>query len=236
VKAPRTIDITADIGEGADDAAVVPLVTSGSVACGGHAGDADSMAAALRLLSQAGARAGAHPGYPDRASFGRVSMEIDPAALRTALGAQVQALAAVARRTGTRLTHVKAHGALYNRAWDDEAPARILAEVVRDVDPGLAIICPADSAQSRCSAELGQRVLREVFLDRAYDGGRLRPRTEPGAMITSLTQLEQQLEWLATVEFDTMCVHGDNPSAPALLARARALLPRFGMLAAPYSL
>jgi lactam utilization protein B len=97
-------------------------------------------------------------------------------------------------------------------------------------------MCPPSSAQAASASELGLRVLREVFLDRAYHGARLRPRTEPGAVITSLAQLDLQLEWLAKVEFDTMCVHGDNQSAPALLAHAREVLPHFGLRAAPYGL
>lgn len=232
----RLVDVNADVGEGLDDEALMPFLTSVSIACGGHAGDGDSMAATLRAARDHGLRAGAHPGYPDRAGFGRVEMDIPPVDLLVALQDQMAALTEVAAENGVRLTHVKAHGALYNRAWTDAATAAVIADAVLGVDPRLAIFCPAGSEQAKAALGRGLTVIHEVFLDRAYGAdGRLRPRSQPGALVDSTVALAQQVSNIAGLQFETMCVHGDNPAALDLLRAARELFSARGWQLTPYT-
>jgi UPF0271 protein len=231
------IDVNADLGEGFDDARLAPHLSSCSIACGGHAGDVESMARTLRLAADHGLRAGAHPSYPDRAGFGRAPLEMPARALVASLRAQIQDLAGVAARLGLRLSHVKPHGALYNVAWDDPATAAAVAEAVVAVDPGLALMCPAGSALALAAAAHGLPVVREVFLDRGHGGdGRLLPRSAPGAVLTDPSAVPVRLAELSGLEFDTMCVHGDNPAALELLRRLDLELPRAGLVRRPYPL
>jgi UPF0271 protein len=192
------------------------------------------MERALRLSLAHGLRAGAHPSYPDRQNFGRLTMEMEPATLRASLVAQVNVLRRHAAAEGVELRHVKAHGALYNRAWHDRATAAVVASAVLAVDPALALFCPPGSAQERVARDHGLRVVREVFLDRAYAGAGLVARDQPGAMVEPGASLARQVRWLASIEFDTMCVHGDNPGAQQLLAEALPMLITLGLRPAPY--
>src|SRR5207245_7914093 len=133
----RAVDINADVGEGGDDEALFPYLTSVSIACGGHAGDDATMRLTLSAAAAHGLRLGAHPGYPDRDGFGRVDLDLSAHEVRETVAQQVAALRSMADQLGLRLTHVKAHGALYNRAWTDAATAAAVAEAVLDVDPAL---------------------------------------------------------------------------------------------------
>src|SRR5436853_1185793 len=145
------IDISADMGEGSPgEEAIWPLITSANVACGGHIGDADSMAHAARRAREYAVRLGAHPSYPDRENFGRKSMSMTPATLRASLVAQISALRSVAP-----IIFVKPHGALYNDAHKDAIRAGIIVEAMRDVDPALAIVCPAVSAMAAAARANG---------------------------------------------------------------------------------
>lgn len=233
-EARRTIDLNADAGEGGDDAALAPFITSVSVACGGHEGDAASMRRTLELAAAHGLRAGAHPSYPDREGFGRRHLEIAGPELAASVEAQVGSLRDVAREVGVELTHVKAHGALYNDMWDDAALAAAFAAAVARVLPAARLVVPAVSAARRAA---GPAALAEVFLDRRYaPDGRLLARTEPGAVLAEPAEIGSQLARLASVEFQTMCVHGDNPAAAVLLRAARAELGARGWRVAPYGL
>jgi 5-oxoprolinase (ATP-hydrolysing) subunit A len=231
----RVVDINADVGEGLEDERLMPHLTSVSVACGGHAGDRETMTAALRAAKRHGLRVGAHPGYPDRDHFGRVDIGLDPDVLADSLRQQLLALAEVAAEAGVRLTHVKAHGALYNRAWNDRALAEVVVAAVAGLDPAPALFCPPGSEQEKAAREAGLAVVREVFLDRGYSPqGRLIPRGEPGDIVSGSTALTQQISNIAGLEFETMCVHGDNPGALDLLLLAPALLAARGYQVGPY--
>ena len=233
----RSVDINVDAGEGCDDATLMPSITSVSVACGGHTGDDESMTRTLALAARHGLRLGAHPSYPDRAGFGRHEVEIDAATLGRSLREQVTTLLRLARRLGFDVTHVKAHGALYNRAWRDPATAATVAAAVHDCDPSLALFCPPASSQLEAAKELGLRAITEVFLDRRYQAeGNLVPRSEPGAVIGDAQDLEAQLQSLGAMDFETMCVHGDNPAAEILLTDIDVRLRRFGLVRAPYDI
>jgi UPF0271 protein len=235
--APTSVDINADVGEGLDDEVLMPYLTSVSVACGGHAGDAETMARTVAAALRHGLRIGAHPGYPDRERFGREVVEMAPAELEAALVSQLDLLRRVAVEQGARLSHVKAHGALYNSAWKDHDTADPVARAVRAVDPGWAVFCPDGSAQESAARDHGLGVIREVFLDRRYSpDGTLVSRGDPGAIVTDPLALADQISMFQRLQFETMCVHGDNPAALQLLQAAPALLASQGWRVEPYSL
>jgi UPF0271 protein len=239
-----TIDLNCDVGEGAGaDAALMPLVSSANVACGGHAGDEASMAATVRLARRHGVAVGAHPSYPDRAGFGRRRLARSLAEVRADVAAQIRALAAVCRREGVPLVHVKPHGALYNAAAGEEDLARAVAEGVREVDPGLVVVCLAGSPMAAVVRALGLACAEEAFADRGYTSrGTLVPRGEPGALLDDPEVVAARASRLARertvvavdgavvpVRADTLCLHGDTPGAAALAGAIRARLARDGV-------
>jgi len=228
------IDFNADIGEGCgDDAAIVPLLSSASIACGGHAGDAASMAEAVALCLAHGVAIGAHPSWDDRPGFGRQCMDRPKDELRALVRRQVQALATVAAQVGARLAHAKPHGALYNQAAEDAGVADAIAGEIASVDPGLRLYALAGSELAAAGRRAGLVVVEEVFAERAYrSDGRLVPRGEPGAVIATLdAALAQTLQMLregtvtsldgqrVPIQPQTLCLHGDRPDA-ALFARS----------------
>ncbi|MBM4434744.1 MAG: LamB/YcsF family protein, partial [Chloroflexi bacterium] len=145
------------------DEEVMPFITSANVACGAHAGDEATMRRTIDLALAHGVAVGAHPGYRDPASFGRVALDVPRDALVADLVAQLELLRRIAHERGARLAHVKAHGALYNRGERDDAVAGAIAEAVRSFDDDLVLFAPAGSAMERAAARLGLRVAREAF-------------------------------------------------------------------------
>jgi UPF0271 protein len=229
------IDLSADLAEGAaGEDEIWPLVTSANVACGGHTGDLASMTHAATMAARFGVRVGAHPSYPDREDFGRRSMQLAPEDLRASLVAQIESLRAIAA-----VYFVKAHGALYNDAHRDTALARLLAEVVRSIDPSLAIVCADRSASATEARVAGLRVIREAFADRRYEpDGALMSRQLPGSLLT-VAEAAFQAKLLASegtvvtrdgsrlsLPFDTLCVHADMEHAVERLRAVRTALGR----------
>lgn len=232
------MELNADIGEGGDDAAIVPWVDRVSIACGGHVGDESTMARALELAGRVGVLTGAHPSYPDREGFGRAPMRAAQAQIAAWVEQQVAALAGVAVKLGVDLAHVKPHGALYNVAARDAGVARAIVDAVRGFDARLALIALAGSelvAQGRAG---GLVVLEEAFADRCYHAdGSLVSRGTPGALIADPARACVQALAIAEgreivtlggarlrLRVDTLCVHGDSPGAAAIAhAIARAL-------------
>ncbi len=142
------IDLNSDLGEGSGaDALVMPLVTSVNIACGAHAGDEATMDATVRLALAHRVAIGAHPGYRDRENFGRLPLDIPAETLRVDVRTQIEALRIVAERAGARVTHVKAHGALYNQGERDDAVAGTIARAVAEVDPQLVLVAPPGSEE-----------------------------------------------------------------------------------------
>lgn len=223
------IDLNCDLGEGAGtDADLIPLVTSANVACGGHAGDAATALATLELAKAHGVRAGAHPGYPDRANFGRVETRCSLKDLLAECLAQVGALAALAHSIGWKLSHLKPHGAMYHRAATDECTARAVVTVAGQF--GLAVVgLPKSELAIECS-RVGAAFVAEGFADRRYRrDGALVPRGEPGAMIEDVGEAVDQVEWLVReCGVRTVCVHGDTAGAPAFTRGLRDGLSRRG--------
>jgi UPF0271 protein len=250
---PR-IDLNADVGEGfgawamGADAELIPLVTSVNVACGFHAGDPTVMDRTVALAVASGVAVGAHPGHPDLRGFGRRAIAADPAEVERDVLYQVGALQAFARAHGTRLVHVKPHGALYNQAAEDDALARAVARGVARADQDLILVGLASTAVMRRAArQEGLRFAAEAFADRRYTAkGTLQSRREPGSVLTDPLEAAAQAVKIATegrvlsvdgheivLAADTLCLHGDNPAAAANARAVRRALEAGGVTVRP---
>ncbi len=242
------VDLNCDMGEGsAVDSELMPLITSANIACGGHAGDEQTMRASIRLAIASGAGIGAHPSYPDRDGFGRRPMSISPAQVRDAVADQIRALADLAAASGASLQHVKPHGTLYNQAASDHRLAEAIGEAIAQIDPALIVVALAGTDSVEVFRQMGLRVAREGFVDRGYTrDGRLVSRDLPGALVTSphaaaaravrlvrdhrLTAVDgTDLEIVA----DTLCIHSDTPQAGELAVAVRTALEAAGVVVAP---
>jgi UPF0271 protein len=243
------MDLNADLGEGfATDRELLGLITSASVACGGHAGDAATMRITAELAGARGVALGAHPGYPDRDSFGRNEIGASAADIERWTREQVEAFAEVCGLLGASLRYVKAHGALYNRAWRDDEAAAALAAAVKAVDPRLVVLGPPDSAMLSAADSAGLRTTREAFLDRGYAAdGTLVPRGEPDALVTDAAAAAERALDIAhgkdvrstdgmclAIRAESVCVHGDSPHAVAIARAARERLLGAGIELAPF--
>ena len=246
-----SVDLNSDLGEGAGtDAALMPLITSANIACGGHAGNDNTMRAAIELAMKNGVVVGAHPGYPDRERFGRVPLEMDPRELIETVRRQIDAIAGIASRLGARVAHVKAHGALYNQAERDPAVARNILFGIQAATGGheLVVFAPPDSAMYAEAKAMGMKAAREGFIDRAYEpDGTLRPRTIAGALVTDpAAAAAQALAFLRDggvtttdgsflkLEVDTLCIHGDTPGAAEIALAVRDALRSAKAKVAPF--
>ncbi len=250
------IDLNCDMGESfgawsvGRDREVIRHITSANVACGWHGGDPVVMDATVGLAAQHGVGVGAHPGYPDLLGFGRRNLDCTPDDVRAYVTYQIGALQAFCRSRGVALRHVKPHGALYLTALDDEGVARAVAEAVFRVDPGLFLLTlagPRGDAVARIGAEVGVRVVREAFPDRAYTpDGTLVSRREPGAVVSGPDEVARRALLMATegavtavdgtrvaLEAETLCVHGDTPTAVDLVRVIRETLETAGVRVAP---
>jgi UPF0271 protein len=231
-----SIDLNADIGEGfgpwpmGHDDDLVPIVTSVNIACGFHAGDPLVIAQTIRLALDAGVAVGAHPGYPDREGFGRRDLAMSAEELEAAVLYQVAALAGMVAAAGGTLRHVKAHGALYNRAARDVTVAEPLARAVRRISSDLVLFGPPDSAMLVAGARAGLRVAAEGFADRAYEpDGTLRSRRLDGAVHAEPAVAAAQAVALAAEgRYGTLCVHGDTAGAPEIARAVRTALEAAG--------
>ena len=230
------IDLNADLGEGCgSDAALLQLVSSANIACGFHAGDAETMLACVREALKNGVAIGAHPSFPDRENFGRTAMTLPPETVYAQVVYQIGALAAIVRAEGGQLRHVKPHGMLYNQAAKEPALAEAIARAVQAVDPNLILVGLAGSELIRAGERYGLVTREEVFADRGYQAdGSLVPRSQPGALIVDEQQsLAQTLEMVqrgrvksitgewATVKAQSVCIHGDGEHALEFARRLR---------------
>lgn len=222
------IDLNADLGEGsASDRELLTLVSSANIACGFHAGDAQTMLQSVRWAKACGVAIGAHPGFPDRENFGRTAMQLPAETVYAQMIYQIGALKSMAESEGQPLVHVKPHGMLYNQAAADPQLAEAIARAVKAVDPALILVGLAGSALIQAGAQQGLRTREEVFADRGYLAtGALVPRSQPGAMIEqadlalaqTLTMVQQRQvrsitgDWV-TVNAETVCLHGDGAHA-----------------------
>ncbi|HEY9090273.1 5-oxoprolinase subunit PxpA [Parasphingorhabdus sp.] len=243
----NSIDLNADLGEDdsdsgiARDIAIMNIVTSCNIACGGHAGTPETMQAMLRAAKTKGISAGAHPSYPDRDNFGRTSMIMHPDKLKDSLMEQMEAIEAIAGNVGNRLTHLKPHGALYNDAQDDEILSDVLASIARARN--LALVGMGASAVEQSAQKHGVYFIAEAFIDRQYTRhSRLVPRSENGAVIHDESGRIKQGLILAQgkaitteenhstiIRAETLCLHSDSDGALATAKEIRRMLEREGI-------
>jgi UPF0271 protein len=251
----QRIDLNADLGEGfgryqcGDDEALLSIVTSANVACGGHAGDPEIMAMTFRIAKERGVAVGAHPGFPDLWGFGRRRIPFTAGEIERLVAYQIGAAQALAVYSGHRITYVKPHGALANIAESNWGVATALARAVRAVDPSLIFLGIALSEQLRAAADCGLKSVAEIYADRGYsDDGTLLPRGTPGALIHDSHAAAQRVvqmvqsgaiitsaaKHLAT-EIGSVCVHGDSVHAVETAKLVRAELEKAGSPVSAFS-
>lgn len=242
------IDLNADMGEYADDegraneTALMPLVSSCSIACGGHAGDARTMQLTARLAKQHGVATGAHPSYPDRSGFGRRSIKIDAPALTASLVDQLNTLHHILDTERLPTHHVKPHGALYNDAATDITLARLILRAMKSVSSEAPIYGPPNSALAAAAKEANVAFIAEGFVDRSYlASGALAPRSAPDAVITDNKARAAQalaiarrtpfstIDGTLTICVKTLCIHSDSPGAVEAASAVRAALEQDGI-------
>jgi UPF0271 protein len=250
----RSIDLNEDIGEhegdgASSDMAMLDLVSSASIACGVHAGSPAVMEMTVKAAMERGVSIGAHPSYPDREGFGRREIEMPVAQILQSVRDQIISLDQTCAMNGARLTYVKPHGALYNRAAKDSELAIQMANIIRSINPKLAVLALSGSALERSSREAGLQVASEAFIDRAYmSDGSLMPRTEPGAVINDVSITGGRAVEMAKygrirsfegvaleVKADSLCVHGDSRNALQIVQNARRRLEAVGFTIAPFA-
>ncbi len=249
-----SVDLNSDLGEGfgpwkmGDDAAMMSVVTSANIACGGHASDPETMHDTLCLAAAHKVVVGAHPGYNDREGFGRRIIPMSPDQIGRMVAAQVGAIIGMARLAGTSVAYVKPHGALANLAADDRGVADAIVAAVQKVAPDVAILAISGTELEHAARVAHVQVFSEIFADRAYlSNGRLVPRTQAGSVIHDPeAAAERLLGFLRSgrmpvidgppirLAADSICVHGDNPSAVAMAVLIRERLLAEGIRVAPF--
>ncbi len=248
------IDLNSDLGEGygpwtmGEDAQILDCVTSANIACGGHAGDAETMYRTLRLAAERGVKVGAHPGYNDREGFGRRVIPMPPAEIGRMVAAQVGALVAMARLAGTAVRYVKPHGALGNLAAADMGVAQAIVAALETIDPALAVLAISGTCLEQAARAQGLRAFSEVFADRAYrPDGQLVPRGQPGAVLHDAEAAADRLIGFVrtgkmpvqgadpiALKADSVCVHGDNAESVEMARHIRQRLTAEGIVLAPF--
>lgn len=225
----RAIDLNADLGEGCPwDDAILHRVSSASVSCGAHAGTADQIAQTIRWAIASGVVLGAHPGYADRAGFGRVEQDLTTPQICDLMAGQLAALAGRAAESGAVVRFVKPHGALYNQAQRDARLASALVEALAGRD--LPILGLPGAEVEHAARRLGVRFVAEGFADRAYrPDGSLVPRKEPGAMLDRPDAIRAQVLALVDRGVETLCIHGDDPRSVGLADLVLATLREAGV-------
>lgn len=251
----KRIDLNCDMGEMPEaitdgtQESLMPSLTSVSIACGGHAGDAQTMKATIEQALRWKLDVGAHPGYPDRANFGRLDLQLPPQIIADSVFQQLRSLAAVAADCGASVTHVKPHGALYNQAATNRLIAQAIADGVARWSRDVALVGLAGSLMLDVFRERGFRVAAEAFADRRYEpDGALRSRKFEDALIRDPAEAGQQALRIAergtviahggaelTANAQTICIHGDTPGAPAIAAAVAKTLRQAGVELTPLS-
>lgn len=245
-----SIDLNCDLGEGfgpwqmGNDAAMIDLATSVNIACGFHAGDADTMRTTVELAKARGVAIGAHPGYHDIQGFGRRPMTgMSASEIENLVAYQIGALQAIAAMAGHKVTHVKAHGALSNVACADDMTAQAIANGIRAVDRSLMFVVLAHSKLVGAGEKAGLPLIHEVFADRAYeDDGQLMARKKPGSVLHDADAIAARVVRMVqdgavtaasgktiAMQMDTVCIHGDTPGAVEIGRKVRGGLEAAGI-------
>ena len=239
----QEVDLNADLGEGFDDASILPFLSSCNVACAAHAGSPETMRSTLAAAKRLGVSCGAHPGYPDRKNFGRREMPLTLAELSATISEQIDLILQAASDTGVALSHIKPHGALYHGSNRRLDTARCFLETVARRQPAWVIVGQAGSLLLEEARRMGLRVAAEGFADRLYlEDGTLAPRGVAGAVFDSAEKAAAQALSLVadetveasngarlSVKVETICLHGDTPGAAALARAIRSRLEEAGI-------
>ena len=238
------VDLNADLGEGSGhDAELFELITSANIATGFHAGDADTMYAAVAAAKSHGVAVGAHPSLFDRENFGRKELDVSSTEVFDAVVYQLGVFHAIAAAAGIEPNHVKPHGALYNMAVRDERLADAIARAAKSVDPKLILFAPDRSALAHAGQSHGLQIACEVFADRNYlADGWLVPRSRPDALLHDPEQAAPRVLRMlregrvrsvdgpdVEVRPETICLHGDNPEAVGFARALRLRLEQEGV-------
>lgn len=249
------VDINSDLGEGygnyviGNDEALLDIITSANVACGGHAGDPEIMARTFRVAAERGVAVGAHPGFPDLWGFGRRNLPYSLGEIERLVAYQTGAAMALAVYAGHRITYVKPHGALANMAAADMDIAEAIAKAVKAVDSGLALLGIALSRHIAAGEKHGLNVYHEIFADRGYDDrGQLIARSQPGALIEDARAAAQRaVEMIGESHIicasgkriktpvHSVCIHGDSAHAVTTAEHVRASIANAGIALAPFA-
>jgi 5-oxoprolinase (ATP-hydrolysing) subunit A len=249
------VDLNADLGESygvwrlGDDEALLEVVTSANIACGFHAGDPLTIRRACARAVARGVCIGAQVSYRDLAGFGRREMTVPPAELTAEVLYQLAALDGIARTEGGRVSYVKPHGALYNRAARDPVQATAIVAAVSAYNPELPLLTLPGSATEKAAIEVRLPVITEAFADRGYrDDGTLVPRGESGAVLTDPQEVAARVTAMVTrgsvptvsgqqlqISPRSVCVHSDTPGAVGLARAVRAALERAGVTLASFA-
>ena len=244
------IDLNSDLGESfgpwkmGDDEAILQVVTSANVACGGHASDPETMFRTLEIARDRGVVVGAHPGFADREGFGRRLIPMTPGEIERLIATQTGALMGAAALAGVPVRYIKAHGALANHCADDRAAAAAVARAAKAFGPDMAVLAISGTELELAAREAGVPVYSEIFADRGYlSTGRLVPRSRPDAMIHDPQEAADRLvSYLETglmpvvdgapikLDAHSICVHGDGPSAIAMAGHIRETLSARGVI------
>jgi UPF0271 protein len=245
----KCINLNADIAEGwgayeiGNDAALMQIIRSASVACGFHAGDPVTMHRICRIAKEQNVSIGAHPGFNDLWGFGRRRIDMKPSDLEYMVAYQIGALQALAAYAGLTVTHLKPHGALNNMAAERADYAEAIGRAIQTVDRSIIYVALAGSQMEKAARKLGLRLAREGFVDRRYDDdGNLASRSIAGTVLTDTTAAVEQTVRMVTagevismsgkcvkVNIDTLCVHGDEATGVRVAAAARDALERAGV-------
>jgi UPF0271 protein len=245
----KSIDLNCDMGElpeaiaDGTQEALMTTITSVNVACGGHAGDERTMKTTVERALHWKLAIGAHPGYADRANFGRLELKLPPNQIAASVFEQVRALAEIAASCGAQLTHVKPHGALYNQAVRDREIAEAIAEGVARWSRDVVLVGLAGSPMLDIFRKAGFAVAAEAFADRRYEAdGTLRSRKFEDALIRDPAEAGRQALRIVergvviacdgtevTVDAQTLCIHGDTPGAPEIAAAVARILREAGV-------
>jgi len=243
----KRIDLNCDLGEGAGhDTELMPLITSANIACGAHAGNLETMIETVECAAKHRVMVGAHPGYFDFENFGRMERAIAPSEAARLVLMQIEQLFEVA---GSKLRHVKLHGALYNQVSRDPALADAVVAELSRLWPDLILYALAGSPFARMASARGLRVAEEVFADRTYQSdGSLTPRNQPGAIIVEEDAMVEQVLSMVQrgvvraidgtdipITAETVCLHGDTPRAVPFAERLRKELAVAGIAVKAFS-
>lgn len=249
------IDLNCDLGEGfgawrmGDDEAMLDIVTSANIACGFHAGDPEGLRKTLQMAKVRGKAVGAHVSYPDLVGFGRRQMSLSYDALKADVLYQIGALSGLAQSIGAQVRYVKPHGALYHAMATSESVAAAIIDSIAELGGNLALVAPACSSVLHQARDRGLSVAAEVFADRAYrSDGSLVPRYERNAVLQDPDFIAARMIALLRegvlddidgrplkLDGETICVHGDNPSAVAIARRLREALTEQGVAISAFS-